>query len=157
MSKRMPGARKLRSTIFGRSISAMMPLPDDMWSKGKCGLKALQFMALGIPTVCSPVGVNSEIIPDGRKWFSREPEDEWVAKLTPVAARLAKLRARLALGWSPRLSKQRVLSRGTQSPRGLAKSFHSVVVCRRRATAARALLAACSAMGSSIRKNAQGI
>ena len=34
----------------------IMPLPDDTWSRGKCGCKALQYMALGIPAVVSPVG-----------------------------------------------------------------------------------------------------
>src|SRR5215208_5455196 len=47
----------------------VMPLPDDNWSKGKCGLKALQFMALGIPTICSPVGVNTDIIQDDQNGF----------------------------------------------------------------------------------------
>src|SRR5690606_2468378 len=34
----------------------IMPLPNDEWSKGKCGLKGLQYMALGIATIMSPVG-----------------------------------------------------------------------------------------------------
>ena len=59
----------------------LMPLSDDVWSKGKCGLKALQYMALGAPSVCSPVGVNSEIIDDGANGFLADRQEEWVAKL----------------------------------------------------------------------------
>ena len=40
----------------------IMPLPDNIWTKGKCGFKALQYMALGIPAVVSDVGVNAEIV-----------------------------------------------------------------------------------------------
>jgi glycosyltransferase involved in cell wall biosynthesis len=72
----------------------IMPLPDDEWSKGKCGLKALQYMALGIPTVCSPVGVNSEIIQDGANGMLASTDSEWVEKLTTLL-RSAKLRAQL--------------------------------------------------------------
>ncbi len=60
----------------------IMPLPDDSWSKGKCGLKALQFMACGIPTVCSPVGVNKQIIHDGENGFIADSEEEWIEKLS---------------------------------------------------------------------------
>ena len=42
-----------------------MPLPSDKWSEGKCGFKLIQYMALGIPAVASPVGVNSIIIEPG--------------------------------------------------------------------------------------------
>lgn len=59
----------------------LMPLPDDRWSRGKCGLKALQYMALGTPAVCSPVGVNATIIDDGRNGLLADDEDDWVRKL----------------------------------------------------------------------------
>lgn len=59
----------------------LMPLPDEDWSRGKCGLKALQYMALGIPTICSPVGVNTTIIHDGENGFIASSEADWIEKI----------------------------------------------------------------------------
>jgi glycosyltransferase involved in cell wall biosynthesis len=59
----------------------IMPLPDDDWTRGKCGFKALQYMALEIPAVVSPVGVNIEIVEDGTNGYSCSSEDEWFSKI----------------------------------------------------------------------------
>jgi glycosyltransferase involved in cell wall biosynthesis len=62
----------------------IMPLPDDPWSRGKCGLKALQYMALGIPAVVSPVGVNSEIVSDGKSGYLASSTEDWVICLSKL-------------------------------------------------------------------------
>lgn len=59
----------------------VMPLPDNEWTRGKCAMKGLQYMALGIPTIMSPVGVNSVIIKDGENGFLAGTSTEWVEKL----------------------------------------------------------------------------
>ena len=92
----------------------IMPLPDDSWSKGKCGLKALQFMALGIPTVCSPVGVNTEIIHDGENGFIANSEDEWIEKLGRL---LHSAELRTQLGRAGRTTVETKYSANVQAPR----------------------------------------
>lgn len=59
----------------------IMPLPDDEWSKGKCGFKALQYMAMEIPAIASPVGMNTQIIQHGQNGFLCSTEGEWIATL----------------------------------------------------------------------------
>ncbi len=62
----------------------IMPLPNDEWAKGKCGLKGLQYMALGMATIMSPVGVNSEIIQDGENGMLATEVLEWVEKISAL-------------------------------------------------------------------------
>lgn len=92
----------------------IMPLPDESWSRGKCGLKALQYMALGIPTGCSPVGVNSEIIQDGINGFLATTEDEWVEKLKQL---LHDKELRQRLGAAGRATVEAKYSAAVQAPR----------------------------------------
>jgi glycosyltransferase involved in cell wall biosynthesis len=62
----------------------IMPLPNDEWVKGKCGLKGLSYMACGVATVMSNVGVNSEIIEHGKNGFLAKTDQEWVDCLSQL-------------------------------------------------------------------------
>jgi glycosyltransferase involved in cell wall biosynthesis len=59
----------------------IMPMPDDEWSKGKCALKALQYMAMGVPTICSAVGANCEVIQHGVNGLLAASDEEWIRNL----------------------------------------------------------------------------
>lgn len=62
----------------------IMPLEDDKWANGKCGFKALQYMALGIPAMVSPVGVNIKIVDDGVNGWVCDSSEEWERTLRNV-------------------------------------------------------------------------
>lgn len=55
----------------------VMPLKDSVWAQGKCGFKGLQYMALQIPSVMSAVGVNPEIVEDGKNGFLVAAPEDW--------------------------------------------------------------------------------
>lgn len=55
----------------------LMPMFDDQFSEGKCGFKIIQYLALGIPAVASPVGVNAGIVENQKNGFLCREEREW--------------------------------------------------------------------------------
>jgi len=59
----------------------VMPLSDDLWSRGKCGLKLLQYYGIGLPAVCTPVGVNRDIVEHGVNGFWARTPEEWTFHL----------------------------------------------------------------------------
>lgn len=67
-------------------------LPDDDWSRGKCGLKVLQYMAAGLPVVANRVGVHTEMIIDGQTGYLADTPAEWAAAVARLASD-ARLRA----------------------------------------------------------------
>jgi glycosyltransferase involved in cell wall biosynthesis len=80
--------------LFNTCDIGVYPLADDEWSRGKCGFKAIEFMACGVPVVASAIGVNREIIEDGVNGFLAANEHEWVEKLGRLLSNPA-LRRRL--------------------------------------------------------------
>lgn len=59
----------------------IMPLIEDPWTEGKCGFKAIQYMALAIPAVVSPVGANKKIVDHGINGYICSSEQEWESAL----------------------------------------------------------------------------
>jgi len=60
----------------------LMPLVDDPWSWGKCGLKIIQYQGVGVPVVCTPVGINKDLVEDGVNGFYAMNPEEWEKKLS---------------------------------------------------------------------------
>lgn len=55
----------------------IMPLPDNKWTKGKCGYKILQYYSFGLPVIASPVGINKELIIPHKTGFLANTPQEW--------------------------------------------------------------------------------
>lgn len=58
------------------------PMPDTPWSRGKCPMKELQYMALGVPAVCSSVGASVEVVRSGENGFLAAGQEQWLEHLT---------------------------------------------------------------------------
>lgn len=63
----------------------IMPLPDTEWAKGKCAMKILQYMGVGVPSIGSALGGNLEVIRDGDNGMLATSNDEWIEKINRVA------------------------------------------------------------------------
>jgi glycosyltransferase involved in cell wall biosynthesis len=101
----------------------LMPLTDDPWTRGKGAMKALLYMAVGVPVVASPVGVTPRVVEHGRNGFLAATEDEWVAHILALAGDAAR---RSAMGLEGRAAVERWYSPRVQAPR-LAEVLRSAV------------------------------
>ncbi|MGA1840031.1 MAG: glycosyltransferase [bacterium] len=77
----VPWQRDTEIEVIQRMDIAICPLRDSPWTRGKFSIKLLQYMACGIPVICSDVGVNREIIIDGLVGFVVKEEEEWRTKI----------------------------------------------------------------------------
>ena len=72
-------AKDLRSMDIG-----IMPLPNTKWAAGKSGCKMFQYMAVGLPVVVSPVGINGQVVKDGVNGLLAQTTEEWFHQLAKL-------------------------------------------------------------------------
>jgi glycosyltransferase involved in cell wall biosynthesis len=97
----------------------IMPMSDDPWSRGKCGLKAIQYMAAGIPVVCAAVGANIEIVRNGVDGYCVNSDVTWKEGLAELCSNM-ELRQHMG-----RSGRERV--RKDYSLRGAAQIFRDAL------------------------------
>ncbi len=73
---------------------AIAPLPDEPYTRGKSGYKLLQYGAVGLPIVGSPIGVNEQILGE-LGMPGATSEDEWVDAILALLSSSAAERAHL--------------------------------------------------------------
>jgi glycosyltransferase involved in cell wall biosynthesis len=104
-------------SCFGGIAIGLMPLADSPWTRAKCAFKLLQYMALGIPAVAAPVGMNNEVVDDGVDGLLAASGDQWFAAVDRLL-RDRELRRRLAM--AGRETVERRYSLSVTSPRLIA-------------------------------------
>jgi glycosyltransferase involved in cell wall biosynthesis len=129
----VPWALDTEVSLFNTCDIGVYPLSDDEWARGKCGFKAIQFMACGVPVVAAPVGVNREILRDGVNGLLAASPAEWVEKLGRL---LASLPLRATLGAAGRATIEAEYSLKVNAPKVVAAVHDAVERARRRAAGA---------------------
>ena len=89
----------------------LMPLPDDEFTRGKCGLKLIQYMAAGLPVVGSPVGANCDIISESEDGFLARQPNEWAAALERLISS-AEMRREFGRKGAAKVAREYSLGRG---------------------------------------------
>lgn len=69
-----------------RADVGIAPMTDDPWTRGKCALKVIQYMAAGLPVVSSRVGANEDVVVQGETGYLVETDDEWVDAIGKLRA-----------------------------------------------------------------------
>lgn len=77
----MAWSKELEVPVISRFDIGLYPLPDEEWVYGKSGLKAIQYMAMGIPTIATAIGSNFRVMEDAESGFLVRTREEWVQRI----------------------------------------------------------------------------
>ena len=107
-----PWSEESETRLVSQCDIGIMPLPDSEFQRGKCGLKLIQYMAAGLPTVASPVGENQFIVDHARTGFHAATPEQWVDHLSALITN-SRLRAQMGEAGRAKAEAQYSLEVGT--------------------------------------------
>jgi len=81
----VPWTEANEATEIARADIGISWLPDDAWSRGKCGLKVLQYLAAGLPVIANPVGVQIEMVRHGETGILARMPEQWIEAVRRLA------------------------------------------------------------------------
>ena len=82
----LPWKEEYEVQVIKRFDIGLYPLPNEQWVYGKSGLKALQYMAAGVPVVATAIGTNFRIIENDYNGYLAKSEEEWLQYLKMLIA-----------------------------------------------------------------------
>jgi glycosyltransferase involved in cell wall biosynthesis len=88
----IPWSPETEVDVLRRFDVGIKPMPSEEWVRGKCPMKELQYMSLGVPPVAARFGTAGEAIDHGVTGLLCSSEDDWVEALATL--RSPDLRAR---------------------------------------------------------------
>ena len=80
----VPWTAETELEMMASARVGIMPLPDELFERGKCGFKLVQYMGVGLPTVASPVGENRHIVRNGTTGYLADSNDQWFQRLSAL-------------------------------------------------------------------------
>ncbi|NJD35712.1 MAG: glycosyltransferase family 4 protein [Betaproteobacteria bacterium] len=81
----IPWSAETEARELGSAHIGIAPMRDDDWSRGKCALKVLQYMAAGLPVVSSDVGANAGVVTSGQTGYLVGNDQSWVERISMLA------------------------------------------------------------------------
>jgi len=69
------------AAALSKADIGIAPMPETDWTKGKCALKVLQYMAAGLPVISSKSGVNAYVVEDGVNGYLVSEDMQWSERI----------------------------------------------------------------------------
>lgn len=94
----VPWEGRTEAAALASCHAGLAPMPDDTWTRGKCGLKVLQYFAAGLPVIASDVPIHRTLLRGGEAGRLVGDAGQWSEAVRDLAEAPAAAEAMVAAG-----------------------------------------------------------